>query len=90
MLSIVESSFGCAVILLVFEIIALIIGTAKRFCKKDKQKFGCEKYNLENNQMDYFKISCWKLYFRAVYSIIVITVVTVLLILLVRMMKGGI
>lgn len=90
MLPIVESSFFCAVSLLFFEIIALCIGAKICFREKDKQKFDCKKYNLENNQIDYFKISCWKLYFRVIYSTIVMTVLTTSLILLIRAMKGEI
>lgn len=87
---IVESPFVCAVILLILEIIALGIGAMICFCEKDKKKISCKKCNLENNQKDYFKINCWKLYFRVIYSTIIITVVTASLILLMRTMKGGI
>lgn len=88
----IESSFCCAVILLIFEIIALCIGATICFYPTKTLNWGHKRPDLENNQMEYFKISCWKLYFRVIYGTITITItiVTVLLILLIRMMKEGI
>lgn len=86
----IESSFYCAVILLIFEIIALCIGATICFYPKKTLNWGHKRPDLENNQMEYFKISCWKLYFRVIYGTITITIVTVLLILLIKTMKEGI